>query len=83
MKNITLLLFAAIVLISCGGGRQTSNTEQVADDEFAGLKVKSTAFFGKLPSTAPNEANPGSEGKILLGYTLNFDNHLSKEGNIS
>ena len=83
MKNIALLLFAAIVLISCGGGQQAGNTEQVADDEFTGLQAKSTAFFGQLPSSAPNEANPSSEAKILLGYTLYFDNRLSKEGNIS
>ncbi len=83
MKNIALLLIAAIVLISCGGGQQASNTEQVAEDEFAGLQAKSTAFFAQLPSTAPNEANPSSEAKILLGYTLYFDNRLSKERNIS
>lgn len=83
MKNIALLLFAAIVLISCGGGQQASNTEQVAEDEFAGLQAKSTTFFGQLPSSAPNVANPSSEAKILLGHTLYFDNRLSKEGNIS
>lgn len=83
MKNIALLLFAAIVLISCGGGQQASNTEQVAENEFVGLQAKSVTFFGQLPSSAPNEANPSSEAKILLGYTLYFDNRLSKKGNIS
>ena len=83
MKNIALVLFAAIVFISCGGGQQSTETEQIADEEFAGLQAKSTAFFGQLPTSAPNEANPSSEAKILLGYTLYFDNRLSKEENIS
>ena len=83
MKNIALLLISTIVLISCGGGQEASNAEEVAEDEFAGLQDKSTAFFGQLPSSAPNEVNPSSEAKILLGYTLYFDNRLSKEGNIS
>jgi cytochrome c peroxidase len=83
MKKISLLSIATILLISCGGSQQAENNEQVAEDEFAGLQAKSTAFFGQLPSSAPNEANPSSEAKILLGYTLYFDNRLSKEGNIS
>lgn len=83
MKNIALLLISTIVLISCGGGQEANNAEEVVEDEFAGLQAKSTAFFGQLPSSAPNEVNPSSEAKILLGYTLYFDNRLSKEGNIS
>ena len=83
MKNFSLILFAAILLISCGSGQQSENSEVTAEDEFPGLQAKSTTFFGQLPLTAPNEANPSSEAKILLGYTLYFDNRLSKEGNIS
>jgi cytochrome c peroxidase len=82
MKNIILLLFAAIIFISCGGSQQSTETEQIAE-EFAGLQAKSGTFFGQFPATAPNEANPSSEAKILLGHTLYFDNRLSKEGNIS
>ena len=83
MKNIALVLSAAIFLISCGGGQQSTETEQIADEEFAGLQAKSTTFFGELPASAPNEANPSTEAKILLGHTLYFDNRLSKEENIS
>ena len=83
MKNFTLLMFAAIIFMSCGGGQQSTESEQIADDEFAGLQAKSTTFFGELPATAPNEANPSTEAKILLGHTLYFDNRLSLEENIS
>ena len=82
MKNLFLLLFAAVIFMSCGGGQQSTETEQIAE-EFAGLQAKSSTFFGQFPSAAPNEANPSSEAKILLGHTLYFDNRLSKEGNIS
>jgi len=82
MKNLFLLLFAAVIFMSCGGGQQSTETEQIAE-EFAGLQAKSNTFFGQFPSAAPNEANPSSEAKILLGHTLYFDNRLSKEGNIS
>jgi cytochrome c peroxidase len=83
MKNVAFVLFASIVLIGCGGSQQTAESEEKANDETAGLQVKSVAFFGELPSSAPNEANPASEAKILLGQTLYFDSRLSKEGNIS
>jgi cytochrome c peroxidase len=83
MKNFALLTTAAIIFMSCGGGQQSTESEQVADDEFAGLQAKSKTFFGELPATAPNIANPSSEAKILLGQTLYFDNRLSKDENIS
>ena len=83
MKNFVLLLFVTILITSCGGGQQADNSEKLAEDEFAGLHAKSTTFFGQLPDSAPNEANPGTEAKVLLGYTLYFDNRLSMEGNIS
>jgi cytochrome c peroxidase len=83
MKNVILLLIVSTTMISCGGSQESNKTEQVGTEEFPGLQAKSNAFFGKLPTSAPNEANPSSEAKILLGYTLYFDNRLSKEGNIS
>ena len=61
----------------------SAEREQIADEESVALQAKSKTFFGTLPATAPNEANPSSEAKVLLGYTLYFDNRLSKDGNIS
>ena len=83
MKYFSLLVFAAIIFMSCGGGQQAAERELIADEESVALQAKSKAFFGTLPTTAPNEANPSSEAKVLLGYTLYFDNRLSKDGNIS
>jgi cytochrome c peroxidase len=83
MKNIAVLLIVSVILIACGGRQDSEKADQVSSAEFPGLQAKSSAFFGELPTSAPNEANPSSEAKILLGYTLYFDNRLSKEGNIS
>jgi len=83
MKKYGLFFLAALALVSCGGGQQSTESEAVAESEFPGLLAKAQVFFGELPKTAPNEANLSSEAKILLGYTLYFDNRLSMEGNIS
>jgi cytochrome c peroxidase len=83
MKKYAMLFLSAVTLISCGGGQQSTDSEQVAVSEFPGLQTKAASFFGELPKTAPNDANLATEAKILLGQTLYFDNRLSKEGNIS
>ncbi|MEN8251387.1 MAG: cytochrome-c peroxidase [Bacteroidota bacterium] len=85
MKNLIYALLAAFILVSCGTGTQKENQEPPKSmlAEFPELHKKASTFFGQLPTSAPNEANPTSEAKVLLGYTLYFDNRLSKDGNIS
>jgi cytochrome c peroxidase len=81
MKRI-LILFLAVALFSCGGSEKKESTGFVKV-EFPGLYNQAKTFFAPLPATAVNEANPGTAAKIKLGYTLYYDNRLSKEGNIS
>ena len=81
MKRI-LILFLAVALFSCGGSEKKESTGFVKV-EFPGLYNQAKTFFAPLPATAVNEANPGTAAKINLGYTLYYDNRLSKEGNIS
>jgi cytochrome c peroxidase len=81
MRRI-LVFFLGVALVSCGGGEKKESTGFVKV-EFPGLYNQARTFFAPLPATAENEANPGTAAKIKLGYTLYYDNRLSKEGNIS
>ncbi len=40
-------------------------------------------FFGKLPSVAESKENPITAEKVMLGYTLYYDNRLSANNTIS
>lgn len=83
MKKFMIFVLLATFAMSCGGGGEKSEDTGFVAVEFPGLHDQASTFFGVLPDAATNEANPTSEAKILLGYTLYFDNRLSKENNIS
>jgi cytochrome c peroxidase len=81
MKRI-LILLVAVAFMSCGGGEKKQSTGFVKV-EFPGLYNQATTFFAPLPDKAVNVNNPSTDAKINLGYTLYYDNRLSKEENIS
>lgn len=84
-----LFFFAIAFLVSSCGSDSSESDSTSAEapksmfDAFPDLHKKASTMFAELPSAAINEANPTSEAKVLLGYTLYFDNRLSKDGNIS
>jgi len=81
MKRV-LVLFLVAALVSCGGGEKKEAIGFVKV-EYPGLYNQAKTFFAPLPKSAISEENPVTPEKVKLGYTLYYDNRLSKDGNIS
>jgi cytochrome c peroxidase len=73
--NILLLSISVLALSACGPYEPEPLKKAKVND--SKLIAQANSIFGVLPESAPNEANPSSEEKILLGHHLYFDNLLS------
>ncbi|MDN3691656.1 cytochrome-c peroxidase [Chryseobacterium tructae] len=79
MKNLILIL-GLLILSSCQGNKEKTETDIPLIPMFTELQNKAKAIFGALPGFVDNKISPISDEKVLLGKALYFDPILSKNG---
>ncbi|MGQ9819204.1 MAG: cytochrome-c peroxidase [Candidatus Kapaibacteriales bacterium] len=76
MKKVLILLFTAIILVACGGGRREKDVVQLSEAEESELHTKAKSIFGALPDVMPGSEYDTPE-LVELGRKLYFETKLS------
>lgn len=76
MKKYLILLFSAIIIASCGGGKSDREKAEISPADEAELLTKSKSIFGALPDKMPGLETDSPE-LVELGRKLYFETKLS------